>query len=258
MQEGKEPQVTLGQVDSFSRPGSTDDIEPDPDSRDRFSGFRGGILGANIIAAVILCINIFITVFSDKKAKKYSQNVNVAGLEIYQGACDKAERWGSWIHLGINICSTLLLGASNYCMQIVVALTREQIDLAHSQGKSIDIAAPSLRNLKYIPRINLVIFWVLAFSSLPLHFIYNSAVYTSIGAHTYRWSLVGPEFLEGGRFSVDQANREGYLWLGHRKPNDTEKLQAWFEEDRQGTLSTPVTLGHSCAVCLFSGPAAAI
>lgn len=67
---------------------------------------------------------------------------------LYDGHCDKVKRLDLWLHLFINVLSTLLLGASNYCMQCLAAPTREDIDKAHGQNGWMDVGVPSVRNLR--------------------------------------------------------------------------------------------------------------
>ena len=90
---------------------------------------------------------------------------------LYQGDCSKAEKLSTGLHAVINLLSSLLLGASNLCMQLLVAPTRSEIDIAHKKFVWLDVGVPSLRNLKHVARERLVIFAILGLSSLPLHFL---------------------------------------------------------------------------------------
>ena len=44
---------------------------------------------------------------------------------IFTGKCDTAATLNTWLHLAINVFSTILLGCSNYCMQLLSSPTRE-------------------------------------------------------------------------------------------------------------------------------------
>ena len=88
---------------------------------------------------------------------------------IRQGRCSEMEHIQLGIHLIINVVSTLLLGASNYCMQCLSAPTRSEIDREHKQRRFLDIGVPSLRNLRVIKKERLVCWCLLGLSSLPLH-----------------------------------------------------------------------------------------
>lgn len=107
-----------------------------------------------------------------------------------------------WTHLVINILSTLLLGASNYSMQCLSSPTRSEVDKAHGQGIWLDIGVPSIRNLRRLSVSRIVLWWLLAISSLPLHLLYNSAVFSSLSAREFAVFVVSSEFLEGAPFQV--------------------------------------------------------
>ncbi|KAH7304579.1 hypothetical protein B0I35DRAFT_484411 [Stachybotrys elegans] len=66
------------------------------------------------------------------------------------GNCDEIERINTGLHLVINILSSLFLGSGNYCMQVLVALLRQEMDRAHAKGHSFDISIPSIKNLRHI------------------------------------------------------------------------------------------------------------
>ena len=104
---------------------------------------------------------------------------------LIAGDCSKTKRVSTWTHLVINVFSTLLLGASNYCMQILTAPTRSEIDRAHAKGWWLDIGVLSIRNLHWISGKRVCIWICLALSSLPLHLLYNSAVYDTLAANEY-------------------------------------------------------------------------
>jgi hypothetical protein len=54
-------------------------------------------------------------------------------------------------------------------MQVLVAPTRAEIGRAHARGKYMDIAVPSIRNLRLISRYKVCLWLTLALTSLPLH-----------------------------------------------------------------------------------------
>lgn len=70
-----------------------------------------------------------------------------------------------------NALGTLLLSGSNYCMQVLCAPTRRELDQAHAQGRWLDIGVPSFRNLWRISPKRVVVWWVLGLSSIPLHLL---------------------------------------------------------------------------------------
>lgn len=56
-------------------------------------------------------------------------------------------------------------------MQLLVSPTRREVNKAHNKGRWLDIGVPSIRNLRSISPIRVVIWVVLGLSSLPLHFL---------------------------------------------------------------------------------------
>lgn len=90
---------------------------------------------------------------------------------VYSGGERDASRISGGLHVIINILSTLLRGASNLCMQLCVAPTRKVIDVAQSDHTWLHIGVPSLRNLKWIAPRRKLLFLLLGFPSVPLHFL---------------------------------------------------------------------------------------
>lgn len=85
------------------------------------------------------------------------------------GSCSETKTIVFWADLATNALSTLLLAASNNCVQLLSAPTRQDIDLAHIRGKWLDIGAPSVRNLPVLGSMRLSLYALLLISSIPLH-----------------------------------------------------------------------------------------
>lgn len=120
----------------------------------------------SVTSVVIFLINLSCTILF--KAKWGSDgDINAC----YHGDCLKAGRISTGLHVMINLLSTLLLGASNLCMQLLAAPRRSEVDRAHRNFVWLHIGVPSLRNLRHIGRERLVICAILAMSSVPLHFL---------------------------------------------------------------------------------------
>ena len=90
---------------------------------------------------------------------------------MFEASCSRVRNTNLFIHLLINILSTLLLGASNYSMQCLSAPSRPELGKAHSEGKYLEIGIPSPHNIfsRYLPKRRKICWWILALSSLPLH-----------------------------------------------------------------------------------------
>ena len=119
------------------------------------------------IVGVILLTNFILTLWA---AANYPHSRGVSTL--YQGSCAFVKRLDLWLHLLINVLSTGMLMASNYCMQLQAAPTRKNVDKAHKVQDWLDIGVPSLRNLRYISNWRRFSWVLLALSSLPVHLMY--------------------------------------------------------------------------------------
>ena len=140
-------------------------------ARGWFCCFRGGwrtsVAIGVMVATIILLLNIGVLIWVHIRLNPDESGVATA----YEGSCDRTATISAWSHLAINIISTLLLGANNVGMQCLSAPTRAEVDLAHSQGSWLSIGVPSLRNLKSITPIRIVVWCVLGLSSIPLHLL---------------------------------------------------------------------------------------
>jgi hypothetical protein len=82
----------------------------------RFEGWRTGASTAAVCALVSMCINLAVALWLASMGK------NTAIVEVYHGNCDTVTRADLWVHLAINVMSTLLLGGSNFCSTIPAPL----------------------------------------------------------------------------------------------------------------------------------------
>lgn len=95
---------------------------------------------------------------------------------LYDGDCHYVERATVWLHVAINVLSSLLLSASNYTMQALSSPTREEVDRAHQKRDWVDIGTPSVRNIwGRISRRRTALWWILGLSSVPIHLLYVSS-----------------------------------------------------------------------------------
>ena len=131
-------------------------------------------------AGTVLLINFILTVWA---SLKFGLTDGLATIQ--EGSCQKTKTLSLWLHLAINVLGTLLLSASNYCMQCLASPTREEVDKAHRQQIWLDIGIPSVRNLRHISWSKIGLWWLLALSGVPLHLLYNSAVFSSLAAVEY-------------------------------------------------------------------------
>ena len=145
-------------------------------------------------AGVTFCLNIALAVW----ASTFGLKDGVATIK--ERECSDIKSWDSWLHLGINVLSTTLLAASNYTMQCLSAPVREEIDKGHRERVTLDIGIPSLKNLRRISRRKLILWGFLGVSSIPLHLVYNSVVFSTMSTHSYSVLVVTSDFLSGAPF----------------------------------------------------------
>ena len=90
---------------------------------------------------------------------------------VFSGDCGKIEKKDTWVHLGLNVVATVLLASSNYCMQLLSAPSRTEVDKAHAKQKWLDVGIASVRNLRFLRKKKVASWWLLGISSIPLHLV---------------------------------------------------------------------------------------
>ncbi|KAF3001562.1 hypothetical protein E8E13_009862 [Curvularia kusanoi] len=107
----------------------------------QFTGWRMGVLVALIGTTLVCLFNVMVTIYIlwQGKAK------NGYGT-LYEGNCQKARDLNVWVHLVVNVLSTLLLGASNYCMHVLSSPTRDELANDYS---IIPATEPWIRGASY-------------------------------------------------------------------------------------------------------------
>jgi hypothetical protein len=160
--------------------------------RYRFKSWKVGVTTAAVMTTAVLLVNFLLTVWA---SVKFGLDGGIG--TVYEGACSTVSAWSFWLHILINGLSSMLLSASNYTMQCVTAPTRRECHRAHSRGDWLDVGVPSVRNLFRISWKRRIMWALLAFSSTPIHLLYNSAVFKTLDDH-YHYSrlIVGRKFLE--------------------------------------------------------------
>ena len=117
-------------------------------------------------------------------------------------------------------------------MQRLSAPTRREVDEAHQKYKWVDIGGPSLRNLGFINRWRTLGWFIFAASSLPLHLLYNSAMFAQTNATFYNVLVVNPDFISGAPFNTSRIGPEGSLCH--------PELQ-WLQDNISGLVNLSVT-----------------
>ena len=134
-----------------------------------YTGWHTGVLACTTSVGIVLLINVSLTIYAATNPKyKLERGIGT----LYEGSCDKSRRIGLWLHLGINILSTLLLSGSNYAQQCLASPTRSEIDAAHAGRRWMDIGVPSIRNLFRIKPERMILWIAIGITSIPLHLLY--------------------------------------------------------------------------------------
>ena len=190
--QGRNPMKRLSSSISMEKVASTKSMH----------GWRFWSKACALMSGIVLLVNLILTIWAVKSFPISD------GIGTFQhGSCKRTRTLSLWLHLAINILSTLLLGASNYCMQCLSSPTRREIDVAHQQRRqSLDIGVPNLTNLKSISRSRMVIWCILGLSSIPLHFWYNSAIFSEISTIDYTVYTVAQNFVDGAPFDPTGHN----------------------------------------------------
>ncbi|KAL4884465.1 hypothetical protein BJY04DRAFT_215432 [Aspergillus karnatakaensis] len=142
-------------------------------------------------AGLILVINIILTAIAVGMA--YSKPSNRDNFErgvVYEGSCELIDRWKVGLHFLINVLSTGLLAVSNYVMQCLCAPSRAAVDRAHAENTWLDVGTMSLRNFSEMDIKRRVLWIVLLVSSMPIHMLFNSAVFSSMTVSDYEMAAI--------------------------------------------------------------------
>ncbi|KAK5124153.1 hypothetical protein LTR85_001856 [Meristemomyces frigidus] len=86
-------------------------------------------------------------------------------------------------------------------MQCLCSPTRQEIDKAHARGDWMDVGVASVRNIFKISWRRSLLWWLLALSSVPIHLLYNSAIFKSLDANEYYMAVANTDFLNGDAFA---------------------------------------------------------
>jgi len=116
--------------------------------------------------SIALLVLIFNGTWTIQTARTYTDSDAEDTRMIYTGDCDTVAWLNAALHVLINLLSTLLLGSSNYCMQILVAPSREDLRKAHSEQDWMDVGIPSFRNLARVKRERAAIWLILGTCSV--------------------------------------------------------------------------------------------
>ncbi|MCJ1435914.1 hypothetical protein MMC27_005290 [Xylographa pallens] len=164
-------------------------------NRRKWTGWRVGVAASACAAGAICILNTVLTIWA------WSHFPMNSGIGTLSDDCGTSKTWALWLHLAINVLSTILLGASNYTMQCLLAPTRKEVDRCHQVGEWLAIGTPTFRNISAVSTKRRMLFILLTISSAPLHLMYNSAIFETITARVYSVVVVSETFLNGDHFN---------------------------------------------------------
>jgi hypothetical protein len=141
----------------------------------------------------VLAMNVLLLVGATS-ASKVEDGIGT----LYVGKCNVVNHWNTALHVLINALSSVMLSASNYAMQILTSPTRSECDTAHARRDWLDIGVSGVRNLLKISRRRRFLWFLIAISSIPVHLLFNSAVFKTLDDNAYAHTVVTTEFLDGG------------------------------------------------------------
>lgn len=87
-------------------------------------------------------------------------------------------------------------------MQVLSAPNRAEVDRAHASRHWLHIGVPNFHNLMRIAPDRSILWIMLMFSSLPLHLLFNSVVFTNLQANNYLVVPTMEDWLYGAAYNI--------------------------------------------------------
>lgn len=136
-----------------------------------------------------------------------TSNDGISGNNIFQeGDCTRISQLNTFLHLLLNIASSLIIASSNFFMQVLNSPTRAEVDQAHSRKYWLEIGVPSLRNVLHVSPYKSLAWALFSLSSIPIHLLFNSSVFTvDYSGSAWSMALVSEPLLHGAPYSVPGA-----------------------------------------------------
>ncbi|KAI4685948.1 uncharacterized protein J4E88_003785 [Alternaria novae-zelandiae] len=212
---------------------------PVPTKKRFFTGWRMGALASATCAILVFSMNLAVTIWAWKNPDY--EHANGVGTLI-QGSCSTVREVNVYVHLVVNILSTLLLCSSNYCQQILAAPNREELGRAHARRNWLHIGVPNLRNLWHVGRDRSVLWILLFLSSVPLHLLFNSVVFTNLQANEYAVIPTTPDWVMS---TQDVYDTSGFLDIS---TNATEVISSTIRGQYRFDPSDAVALRNGSSM----------
>ncbi|PYH98138.1 hypothetical protein BO71DRAFT_317030 [Aspergillus ellipticus CBS 707.79] len=164
------------------------------DARDRQKRWVKGVLVCAYATSAVLLVNVILTIVATAISFARHGQYSLTAVTIYHGSCIRTKSWTTGLHLVINVLSTVVLAASSYCMQCLSSPSRSEVDRAHAERIWLDVGVSSVRNLTFAGWTRRGLWLALLMTSVPIHLIYNSAVFFALGTKEYNVLLASTDF----------------------------------------------------------------
>ncbi|KAJ4135352.1 hypothetical protein NW765_009323 [Fusarium oxysporum] len=149
-----------------------------------------------VLLLVFAVLHLIVLIYGCVRAR----GLNAAWI-LYQGPCSQSKTINLFLHLLLNVFSTLILASSNYFMQILNAPSRVELDRAHARSGWVNIGAPSMRNFLYLGPVKFTCWLILACSSVPIHLFFNSLVFQAAEVRSgFGMTIAAESFVKGAQY----------------------------------------------------------
>lgn len=171
-------------------------------------GWRKTAVINTIIVGFFAIANFSTMVWSLAKSGSSENNV------FSQGDCNKISLLNTFLHLLLNIASSLIIASSNFFMQVLNSPTRAEVDRAHTHKRWLEIGVPSLRNVLNVSPYKSLAWALFSLSSIPIHLLFNASIFT-VDHSRSEWSMAlisetlltgAPYFLPGAALTLNGAH----------------------------------------------------
>ncbi|KAI0882824.1 uncharacterized protein GGS22DRAFT_190805 [Annulohypoxylon maeteangense] len=150
---------------------------------------RAGIFNLGLIFLYAIILLICLAVSLSRGSSLYSTTI------VYEGICQETNRLDLVFHFLLNLISTLTLASSGFFMQILSSPSRQEIDRAHQQLRSVDIGVSPIKNIRFVSLVKSLGWFVLFASSIPIHLFFNSSVFkTNYQGSDWRLTIASSGF----------------------------------------------------------------
>ncbi|KAL4939673.1 hypothetical protein BDV06DRAFT_198363 [Aspergillus oleicola] len=243
--------LTSSWADSSQPPTSGADNNGEPRSAHGRDWIKGVVICSWVVATV-LTLNTILTVIAAGIAYSKNGETSFSFAALYTGKCSTAKQWTTGMHFVINVLSTAMLGASNYCLQCLASPSRAQVDDAHKKRISVRIGVPNIWDLLSRQRgKRQLLGWLLIATSLPIHMIYNSAIFFALGPQEYAAVVAPAGPLAGDTWADFDKCFVPNIGVDFATANATmsrSDLQTLSKEDCLNKFAQDYVSGHSMVI----------